>query len=197
MFGIRVETRECAVSSSEDREFKRRMERVESLVHDLEQSPDAATVARAQEIIQSVIELHGAALERMLEMLEGAGAAGRALIDSLAEDGVVSSVLLLHGIHPLDLETRVRRALDGVRPLLRTHGGNVELVDLAGGVVRLRLVGSCDGCPSSALTVKSAIEEAIIERAPDITGIVVDDSAGNGHAAAGGLVQIALPILQR
>src|SRR5262249_34063453 len=117
---------ECTVSSLEDREFRRRMERVESLVHDLEQSPDAATSERAQEIIQTVVELHGAALERILERLARAGAAGRALIDSLAEDELVASVLLLHGIHPLDLETRVRQALDNVRPLLRSHGGNVE-----------------------------------------------------------------------
>jgi Fe-S cluster biogenesis protein NfuA len=173
------------------------MERVESLVHELEQSPDAAARARATEIIQSVMELHAAALERMLEMLARAGAAGQAMIDSLAEDGLVASVLLLHGIHPLDLETRVGQALDSVRPLLRSHGGNVELIGLSGGIVRLRLLGSCDGCPSSAQTIKSAIEEAIIERAPDVTGIVVDGAEGNGHSAPAGLVQIGLPVLNR
>jgi Fe-S cluster biogenesis protein NfuA len=188
---------ECAVSSHEDREFRRRIERVESLVADLEQSPDAATKGRAQEIIQTVLELHGAALERMLATLAHAGAPGRAVIDSLAADELVSSVLLLHGIHPVDLETRVAQALEQVRPLLRSHGGNVELLGLAGGVVHLRMLGSCDGCPSSALTLKSAIEEAIIERAPDVTGIEVKDAAANGHAAPGSLVQIALPVLQR
>jgi Fe-S cluster biogenesis protein NfuA len=173
------------------------MERVESLVRDLEQSPDAALRVRAHEIIQTVVELHGAALERMLETIAQTGAAGRALIDSLAEDELVASVLLLHGLHPLDLETRVRQALDSVRPLLRSHQGNVELLGLSGGVVRLRLLGSCDGCPSSALTLKSAIEAAIFEKAPDVTGIEVDGAAGNGHAVPGGLVQITLPVLER
>jgi Fe-S cluster biogenesis protein NfuA len=184
------------VSSAVDREFRSRMERVETLVRELERSADAAARESAQEIIQTVVELHGAALERMLARIAREGAAGQALIDSLAEDELVSSVLLLHGIHPLDLEARVRAALESVRPLLRSHGGNVELLGLSGGVVRLRMLGSCDGCPSSALTIKSAIEEAIIARAPDATGIEVDGAARNGHAAPGGLVQIALPVLQ-
>jgi Fe-S cluster biogenesis protein NfuA len=173
------------------------MERVESLVRELERSPDTAAKERAQEIIATVVELHGAALERMLEGLAHAGAPGRALIDSLAEDELVSSVLLLHGIHPLALETRVRQALENVRPLLRSHGGNVELLGISGGLVRLRMLGSCDGCPSSELTLKSAIEQAIFERAPDVTGIELDGAAGNGHTPPGGLVQIALPVLQR
>ena len=93
-------------------------------------------------------------------------------------------ILLLHGLHPLDLETRVRQALDKVRPLLRSHGGNVELLGLAGGVARLRMLGSCDGCPSSAMTLKTAIEEAIYEKAPDVTAIEVDGTATNGHVRA-------------
>jgi Fe-S cluster biogenesis protein NfuA len=185
------------VSAIEDRGFRSRIQRVESLVRELERSTDAATKERAQEIIGTVVELHGAALERMLEALARAGAAGRALIDSLAEDELVSSVLLLHGIHPLDLETRVRQALENVRPLLRSHGGNVELLGLSAGVVRLRMLGSCDGCPSSELTLKSAIEEAIFERAPDVTGIELEGASGNGHTPPDGLVQIALPAIQR
>jgi Fe-S cluster biogenesis protein NfuA len=173
------------------------MERVESLVHDLEQLPDASARQSAQDIIRTVIELHGLALGRILETLAHAGAPGRALIDSLAQDELVASVLLLHGIHPADLETRVRQAIDSVRPLLRSHGGNVELLAISGGVVRLRMLGNCDGCPSSALTLKSAIEQAIIDKAPDVTGIEVDGATGNGHAVPSDLVEIAVPVPQR
>jgi Fe-S cluster biogenesis protein NfuA len=187
---------ELTVPSHDDREFRRRIERVETLVRELDQSPDAASKSRACEIIQTVIELHGAAIERMLESLAGAGAAGLAMIGAIAEDELVSSVLLLHGLHPLDLESRVEQALEDARPLLRSHGGNVELIGLSGGVVRLRMLGSCDGCPSSALTLKSAIEDAILKRAPDVTGIELDGASGHEHAVAGGLVQIALPLLQ-
>lgn len=93
---------------------------------------------------------------------------------SLAGDVVVSSLLLLYGLHPLDLKTRVDQALERVRPFLRSHKGNVELVDVSQGVVRLRMEGSCNGCPSSAMTLKLAIEEAIYAAAPDVAAIEVE-----------------------
>jgi Fe-S cluster biogenesis protein NfuA len=180
-----------------DPDLRQRIGRVESLVHDLEQAPDTRTKGLAQEVIQTVVELHGAALERMLEKIAHTGPPGQALIDSLAEDELVGSVLLLHGFHPLDLDTRVRLALDSVRPVLRSHGGEVELLGIRDGVVRLRMLGSCDGCPSSALTLESTIEDAILSHAPDVTGIEVDGAAGNGHAMPGVLVQIGVPVLGR
>jgi Fe-S cluster biogenesis protein NfuA len=188
---------ECAVNFPEDRGFRRRIERIESLVRDLEHSPDTSTRECAQEIIQTVLELHGTALERMLESITHSRISGPALIDSIAEDELVASVLLLHGIHPLDLDTRVRQALDSVRPLLRSHKGDVELIGLTGGVVRLRMLGSCDGCPSSALTLKTTVEEAIVARAPDVTGIEVEGTAGNDFEAPATVVQIALPVIAR
>jgi Fe-S cluster biogenesis protein NfuA len=59
------------------------------------------------------------------------------------------------------------------------------------------MVGNCDGCPSSALTLKSAIEEAIVEKAPDVSGIEVEGATASGPAVPGSLVHIALPVLQR
>lgn len=87
---------------------------------------------------------------------------------------MVAGLLLLHGVHPVSLESRVRQALDKVRPYLASHGGNVELLDVRDGEVSLRLQGSCDGCPSSAMTLKYAIEQAISETAPDVVDIHVD-----------------------
>jgi Fe-S cluster biogenesis protein NfuA len=182
-------------SPSPARGFRSRIERVDSLIREVERSPDPEARARTHELLQTVIELHGAALERILEKLAEADESGPALIDSLAGDDLVGSILLLHGLHPLDLETRVRQALDKVRPLLRSHGGNVELLELAGGVARLRMLGSCDGCPSSAMTLKTAIEEAIFEKAPDVTAIEVDEPATNGHVAKDNKKRILLPIL--
>jgi Fe-S cluster biogenesis protein NfuA len=175
--------------------FRNRIERVDSLIREVERFPDPEARARTQELLQTVIELHGAAVERILEKLAQAGDTGIALIDSLAGDDLVGSIFLLHGLHPVDLETRVRQALDKVRPLLRSHGGNVELLGLADGVARLRMLGSCDGCPSSAMTLKTAIEEAILEKAPDVTGIEVDPMTTNGHVAKDGKPRILLPIV--
>jgi Fe-S cluster biogenesis protein NfuA len=100
-----------------------------------------------------------------------------AIVDDLAKDDLVGSLLVLYGLHPLDLETRVGSALEKVRPLLRSHGGNVELLALTDSVVHLRMVGSCHGCPSSAQTLKTAIEEAIYEMAPDVARIEVEGVA--------------------
>ena len=127
--------------------------------------------------MRAVLDLHGAGLSRVLGHLEAAGEAGQAVLDVCARDEVVGGLLLLHDLHPLGVEARVRQALDDVRPQLRAHGGNVELLAVSGGVVRLRLVGNCHGCPSSAVTMRQTIEEAILGRAPDVTAVEVEEEA--------------------
>ncbi|MEJ7843606.1 MAG: NifU family protein, partial [Rubrobacter sp.] len=97
--------------------------------------------------------------------------------ESFAGDELVSHLLLLHGLHPLDVETRVVQALEEVRPYLQSHGGNVEFLGVENGVARLRMQGSCDGCPSSAMTLKLAIEEAVLKAAPDLDGIEAEGVA--------------------
>jgi Fe-S cluster biogenesis protein NfuA/nitrite reductase/ring-hydroxylating ferredoxin subunit len=100
----------------------------------------------------------------------------------------VSSLLLLHGLHPLDLETRVAQALEQVRPYMRSHGGGVDLLEITGeGVIRLRLEGTCHGCPSSRVTLKFAVEKAIYAAAPDAAGLEVEGSAdgASAHSQAG------------
>jgi Fe-S cluster biogenesis protein NfuA/nitrite reductase/ring-hydroxylating ferredoxin subunit len=100
--------------------------------------------------------------------------AGSEMIDRFGEDDLVASLLLLYGLHPLDVEARVLVALDKVRPYLRSHGGNVDLLGVQEGIVRLQLQGSCNGCASSAMTLNLAIEEAIYNAAPDIVALEVE-----------------------
>jgi Fe-S cluster biogenesis protein NfuA len=107
-------------------------------------------------------------------MIHEGGANHADLMDRLSDDPLVSSLLLLHDLHPVDIETRLLRALDKVRPYLQTHGGNVELLGVQDGAIRLRLQGSCHGCASSAMTLKLAIEAAIYEAAPDFTTLEVE-----------------------
>jgi Fe-S cluster biogenesis protein NfuA len=155
------------------------MERVEALIQELERLPDPRARAHTREILQCTLELYGGALERIFETIADTGESGLALIDSLAQDDLVGSLLALHGLHPLHLEERVGLALEKVRPYLRSHGGDVELLQVVEGVVRLRMQGSCHGCPSSAMTLKLAIEEAIYEKAPDVTGIEVEGAVAS------------------
>ena len=116
------------------------------------------------------------------------------------EDELVAHLLLLHGLHPVPVRERVRGALDEVRPYLVAHGGGVELLGVDDGVVRLRLEGACNGCPSSALTLKLAVEEAIARAAPDVERIEAEGADGalrtaadrdRMPGAAGGLMRLA------
>src|SRR5438270_10154524 len=140
---------------TEDRELRQSVRRLEQLIREVDGFPDPRARDRTREIVQALLELHGAGLARVLEHAAAAGDAGLAVIDALGQDEVVSSLLLLYGLHPLDLETRVRQALDRVRPSLHAHGADVDLLGIDEGVVRLRVRGS-HGCPSSALTLESA-----------------------------------------
>jgi Fe-S cluster biogenesis protein NfuA len=144
--------------------------RIEELLGRIRSAGDPGTAETAEEVVRLVVELYGAGLERAVEL------AGPEVTERLAGDELVASLLVLHGLHPRDTETRVVEALDKVRPYLGSHAGGVELLGVdPEGVVRLRLEGSCDGCPSSTMTVKLAIERAIEEAAPEVAGVEVEN----------------------
>jgi len=155
-------------------------ERIEVL---LEAASTGGRVARerAEELVRLVVDLYGAGLERLLEIVHEAGRLDDDLLARLAADDLVASLLAVHGLHPYDVETRVARALDDVRPYLGSHGGDVELLGITEeGVVRLRMLGSCDGCPSSSVTLTLAVETAIQAAAPEVSGIEVEQPAATG-----------------
>lgn len=156
------------------KEFQQQLQKIEEFVRAIEATADPAVRTSALGLMQTLMDLHGAGLERMMEIVFESGETGAAIIDQFGRDDLVGSLLLLYGLHPLDLESRVIEALDRVRPYLRSHAGDVELVRISDGAVLLRLQGSCNGCASSAITMKLAIEEAIYELAPDITAIEVE-----------------------
>jgi Fe-S cluster biogenesis protein NfuA/nitrite reductase/ring-hydroxylating ferredoxin subunit len=151
--------------------------RVETLLGDMASLPDPGTREKATAVVQALLDLYGEGLERIVERV--AERDDGALAEALAGDELVSHLLILHGLHPVPLEARVRAALDEVRPYLESHGGNVDLVGLDGGIARLRLEGSCSGCPSSTMTLKLAIEDAINKAAPDVEGIEAEGAASS------------------
>ena len=160
-------------------------DRIEELLEQVEQLPDAAARETALELVQGLLDLYGEGLARVVGHVAEVDDDGT-LAEALAGDELVAHLLLLHGLHPVPLERRVRGALDEVRPYLETHGGNVALLGVEEGVVRLQLQGSCSGCPSSAVTLKLAVEEAIHKAAPDVTEIVAVDAP----PAAPALIQL-------
>ena len=137
----------------------------------------AAARERAEQLVREVVDLYGAGLARITTLVDP---------ELLAKDDLVASLLLVHGLHPHDVTRRVSDALDSVRPYLGSHGGDVSLVGIDGDVVRLELRGSCKTCPSSAVTLELAVEDAVRAAAPEIATIEVV-SAGSSVISADSL----------
>jgi Fe-S cluster biogenesis protein NfuA/nitrite reductase/ring-hydroxylating ferredoxin subunit len=142
-------------------------ERIETLLDALSAGGPVAR-ERAEQLVREVVDLYGAGLARIVAQADP-GALTR-----YAGDDLVASLLLVHSLHPHDARRRVSDALDSVRPYLGSHGGDVDLVDVADdGTVRLRFTGSCKSCPSSAATLELAVEDAVRAAAPEVTAIEV------------------------
>ena len=154
--------------------------RVEELLGVLQSEGGEATARAAEELVRLLLGLYGDGLSHIMAALREE-AAGAAVLDRLLADPLVESLLLLHDLHPLDVDTRIQRALDRVRPYLGSHAGGVTYLGVTEqGVAQLRLEGSCDGCPSSTVTVQLAIKGAIEDAAPEVTEVVVEGVTAPG-----------------
>ncbi len=170
--------------------------RLQRLFDEVERIGDPAARHTAKELLGAVLELHGEGLARIGAALDAAGEAGGTIKGALVEDSVVASLLLIHDLYPVDLEERVRGALDGVRPYMESHGGDVEVLSVSDGVARLKLQGSCDGCPASSATLELAIKQALEEAAPDLVGLEVEGVTEPGPGPQGDLSGTALPMIE-
>ena len=167
----------------DDAQWRTAGDRIRTLL-DAASSGGAAARERAEQLVREVTDLYGAAFERMMDAVM---AACPELADRFAADDLIASLLLVHGLHPHDVEHRVARALDGVRPYLGSHGGDVALLGIDTGAegytVRLQFQGSCKSCPSSAVTLELAVEDAVRAAAPEVCSIEVIAAAGDPDRA--------------
>jgi Fe-S cluster biogenesis protein NfuA/nitrite reductase/ring-hydroxylating ferredoxin subunit len=170
-------------------------ERIETLLN-ASSVNGAAARERSEDLVRQLTSLYGEGLARVLQILDAATVLTPAMWEALLADEVVTGLLLIHGLHPHDLQSRVESALESVRPYLGTHGGDVELLEVTDeGVVSLRLLGSCDGCPSSSVTLELAVESAVEAAAPEVTSIqVTSGSASAAGGASGAPVAPVIPI---
>jgi Fe-S cluster biogenesis protein NfuA/nitrite reductase/ring-hydroxylating ferredoxin subunit len=168
----------------DDTDVGDRVARVEALLEQIESLPDRVAREAAMEMVQALLDLYGEGLARTIAPLDAETRR------AVADDELVAHLLLLHDLHPVPVETRVHQALEEVRPYLDSHGGGVELVGVEDGVVRLRMFGSCDGCPSSAMTLKLAIEDAIHKAAPDVVEVEAEGVSAPAAPAGPTLLQL-------
>src|ERR1700732_187816 len=151
--------------------------RIQQLLEQIEALPSASTRELVHEFMEATLAFYGQGLGRMLQVVSESGPQGAKPYQRLINDKVVRGLLLIHDLHPADLESRLREALDHVRPYLQSHGGNVELISLQDQSARLRLQGTCKSCASSAVTLELAIRHAIEEACPDLAGFEVEGVA--------------------
>ena len=145
-------------------------ERVDTLLAELRSEAGPQVAATAEELVSCLVELYGAGLARITEIL-GGDEEGPRLLAELVADPLVESLLVVHDLHPLDTSARVRRAVEEVLPQLGSHAGDVEYLGLDDtGVLRLRLEQR--GC--SAATVRDVISKAVAAAAPEAAGVGIE-----------------------
>ena len=153
-------------------------ERVEALLAELRARAGPQAGDAAEELVGCLVELYGAGLTAIVAILGADPDAGPRMLDALAGDPLVESLLLVHDLHPLDADARINRALERVRPQLGSHAGAIEYLGLDDqGIARLRLTTSGHGCGSSSSTVRQTVEDTVAEAAPEVAGVHVEEVA--------------------
>ena len=159
---------------ADSKDFREDMQRIGELVQEIESMADPAVRASTKSLVQSIMDLHGRALEKALDIVAEAGESGMSTIDRLGDDPLVSSVLILYGLHPEDIQSRVVKAIDRIRPQLRKQGCEVELLEVNEGAIRLHVESGSHTCGSTAKTLQASLEGAIYDAAPDLTSLVIE-----------------------
>jgi hypothetical protein len=155
--------------SNADSPSKESIGRIDELVHKVESLQDPAARASAVELVTAVMSFHAAALDRLMEIVTESASPNT--IHLLTADETVASMLVLHGLHPDDLEARVRHALDKLTTFFDSRGAGITLLELSAQLVRVRFKGNR---PGSGVAAKGIIEDVIYEAAPELEKLVIE-----------------------
>jgi Fe-S cluster biogenesis protein NfuA len=188
------ESKRIGVENNES--FQEKIRRLGVLVGELDTIPGGGSTVAARELVQLLMEVHGAGLERIMEIIDESGAQGEAIILKAGKDPIVRHLLLLYSLHPEDIETRVLRALETAGPRLRKHNSSVELLEIREGAVQVRVITSGHACGSTGKTVQSIVEECIYDQAPDLVSLEIlgqEDATSSGFVSLDSLMKNPLP----
>ncbi len=162
-------------------QFQDRMQRIEELIAAIQEHANPVVRASAVELVRALLDIHRAGIADILEQIGRQGEPGQTILNELLLNDLVSRLLLLHGLHPVDLATRLDRALEHAQPRLRTYGADAEFTQVTHDVVALRVRGGSDD-------VHRLLEQAILAAAPDVLRIEFI----NAEALRGGLLSLPL-----
>ena len=168
-------------------EFQEQVRQLGKLIAEFDQLPESVAKAASKDLVQLLMDVHGAGLERMMEIVFDSGNSGPEIIDKLGHDSIAGSLLLLYSLHPDDLEARVQKAVERLRPRLRKLACAIELMAVREGAVELRLAVSSHSCGSSTKDLRLIVEDGVYEFAPDVTSLQI---LGLEEPAAAGFVPL-------
>jgi len=153
--------------------FQEQVRELGKLIGQFDQMPEGPQKRACKELVQLLMDVHGAGLDRIMELIFESGTGGGALIDKLGQDSIAGSLLLLYSLHPDDLQARVEKAIQLMRPRLRKLACTAELVRVGEDVVQVRITTTGHSCGSSSKDIKAIVEDCIFEFAPDVTSLEV------------------------
>jgi Fe-S cluster biogenesis protein NfuA len=154
-------------------EFQERVRQLGKMVAEFDHLPDGPQKDACKELVQLLMDVHGAGLERILEVVFESGDGGPAILERVGQDSIAGSLLLLYSLHPDDLDTRVRKAMERMRPRLRKLACSAELVRVQEGTVQVLLSTTGHSCGSSVGDLHAIVEDGIYEFAPDVTSLEI------------------------
>jgi hypothetical protein len=171
----------------DEKEFRKRLQNIGQLISGLDDIADKTAQASVRELTQFIMELHADGMERMMEIVFAQGIPGAEIIEQLGRDPMVSSLLVLHGLHPDDIQTRVARAVEQVAAKLRKQDVEVQLLSADHQAVQISAHTNAHACVSTTATVRAEIEDAIYQAAPEVESLVIE---GLEPRSANGFVNI-------
>ncbi|MFN2533326.1 MAG: hypothetical protein ABR555_18745 [Pyrinomonadaceae bacterium] len=167
----------------EEGQVRKQAQEIERLVREFETITDAELREKVVTLVQSLMALHAAGIERLVQIITEQEKSSRLIVDKLANDGLIAGLLVLYGLHPLSLEMRVERGLERLQfnPIIKS--ASLALIGISEGIVRLR-VQNQSSCHSSKQALRTAVEEALYEAAPDVTEIQFVEEAQKESAVS-------------
>ena len=158
-------------------EFQAHTQQIERLVEEVTALSDESARVKALDLLQALMDLHGAAIARVVELLSDSGESGKKSLAKLGEDPLLCGLMVLYGVHPVGLRERVAHAIEKAAPQIHKQGGKVELLEVSDSLVRVSISSSGSGCHSSPDALKQLVEQSIREAAPEVIEVAADGVA--------------------
>lgn len=160
-------------SSDLPSEFQHLLEWIGTGVERMDEIQDEKTREEVFALLEGIDILHRQGLGRIFDLIGSLG--GQQAVESISQDPVVRTLLEMYDLPEADERTQVERALEDVYPYFQSHGGKLDLLGVENGRVRVRLSGSCEGCPGTATTLQRVVEEALREGFPGFKELVAEE----------------------